>query len=316
MNGPCGSTISFSDGIMESSGTVVVQMAQHPGGSFSRQPAISGQRPQTPTGLTLDQTRAYELDWADLCEIVSDLRELLPRRLAFTLPGMAEQCPPWRKSYDIDRLLNALRIPDFSRHDTAQFPRHFPADVEQREFVLVCLKALLENGIGPQHRERDIDCALWILQNLPDGGFGADPPRRGRVSPRLVSDETILQWTKVHGALIESQVRQYTASGGGSSWSTRGLLRHLGYRVGEHGKPPTKRQTVLTAAVLLPARLLPVQHQANWGDAGTAQRVHEIRRMITLFYNLASGKTAANMSKARAHWQDDLAWLSQEFSER
>jgi len=68
--------------------------------------------------------------------------------------------------------------------------------------------------------------------------------------------------------------------------------------------------------VLLPARLLPDQHRTNWGDAGTAQRVQEIRRMITLFYNLASGKTAANMSKARAHWQDDLAWLTQEFSER
>jgi len=295
---------------------VGVQMTQDSCGPFSRPLSVSRPPQGAPSGLTLDQTRAYELDWADLREIVSDLRELLPRRLASTLPSMVEQCPPWRKSYDIERLLDALRIPNFSRHDTAQFPRHFPSDVKQREYVLVCLKALLENGIGPQHRERDVDCALWILQNLPDGGFGATHFRRGPASTRLVSDETILQWTKVHGALIESQVQQYAASGGGSSWSTRGLLRHLGYRVGEQGKPPSVRRAVLTAAVLLPARLLPDQHRTNWGDAGTAQRVQEIRRMITLFYNLASGKTAANMSKARAHWQDDLAWLTQEFSER
>jgi|GEM_PF-1173935 len=266
--------------------------------------------------MTLDQTRAYELNWEDLREIVGELRKLLPPRFARSLGEMPEKCPPWRESYDIDRLLRGLGVPDFSRHDTAQFPRHFPADVSNREYVLVCLKALLENGIGPQNRESDVDCALWILQNLPNGGFGPDPFLRGRASPRVVSDETILQWTEVHGALIESQVRQYTASGGGSSWSTRGLLRHLGYRVGEQGKPPSARRAVLTAAVLLPARLLPDQHRENWGDAGTAQRVHEIRKMITLFYNLASGKTAANMSKARAHWQDDLAWLNEEFSER
>lgn len=293
-----------------------VQMTQDSCGPFSRQFSVSRPPQGVPPGLTLDQTRAYELDWADLREIVSDLRDLLPGWLAVTLPKMAEQCPPWRKSYDIDRLLDALRIPDFSRHDTTQFPRHFPSDVKQREYVLVCLKALLENGIGPQHREGDVDCALWILQNLPDGGFGPAPIRRRPASMRLVSDETISQWNKVHGALIESQVRQYTASGGGSSWSTRGLLRHLGYRVGEQGKPPSARRAVLTAAVLLPARLLPNQHRENWGDAGTAQRVHEICRMITLFYNLASGKTAANMSKARAHWQDDLAWLNGEFSGR
>jgi hypothetical protein len=97
------------------------------------------------------------------------------------------------------------------------------------------------------------------------------------------------------------------------SWSTRGLLRHLGYRVGRQGEPEAERHEILTGAVLLPSRLLPQQHRGNWGEAGTRTRLGEIRRMITLFLNLAQGKTSANMGKAKREWQADLDWMAREY---
>jgi len=268
----------------------------------------------TKPSCTLDQTRAYELEWCDLREIVDELRGLLPKQHAIKLRAMPAECPPWRWAYDIGDLLEALKLPDFDKQDSTYFTKNFAKGVANQQYVLVCLKALLENGLGPPGRESDVDCALWMLQNPidPRGGRGYGRPH-GSIEAPIVSSELLAEWTASHGADIERRVVSYTKSMTGSSWSTRGLLRHLGYRVGLQGEPQAERQAILTGAVLLPARLLPEQHRGNWGEAGTRTRLGEIRRMITLFLNLAKGKSSANMGKAKREWQADLDWLAGEY---
>lgn len=263
---------------------------------------------------TVDQTRAYELEWCDLREIVDELRGLLPKQYKTRLPAMPTACPPWRWKYDIGDLLDALKLPDFDKHDSTYFAKNFANGVANQQYVLVCLKALLENGIGPAGRERDVDCALWMLHNPidPKGGWRHGRPQ-GSVEAPIVSAKLLAEWTASHGADIERRVVSYTKSMTGSSWSTRGLLRHLGYRVGLQGEPQAERHEILTGAVLLPSRLLPEQHRGNWGEAGTRTRLGEIRRMITLFLNLAQGKSSSNMGKAKREWQADLDWLAREY---
>ena len=285
------------------------QVGQSHGGTGA---TAAPQVPKVP--CTLDQTRAYELEWCDLREIVDELRGLLPNQYAKILHPMSDACPPWRWRYDVDDLLEALKLPYFDKQDTTYFAKNFAKGVANQEYVLVCLKALLENGIGPLGRECDVDCALWMLQNPIDttGGRGHARPPAVTETP-IVSAELLTQWVATHGVDIERRVASYTKSMTGNSWSTRGLLRHLGYRVGLHCEPQAQRRLILTGAVLLPSRLLPQQHRGNWGEAGTRTRLSEIRRMIKLFLNLANGKSSSNMGKAKCEWQADLDWLAKEY---
>lgn len=282
-------------------------------------PSEDRTEPSTPSRntkgpLTIDQTRAYELEWCDLREIIDELRGLLPKQHATKLPEMPVACPPWRWKYDVGGLLESLKLPDFDKQDSTYFTKNFAKGVANQQYVLVCLKALLENGIGPPGRESDIDCALWMLQNPLDLKGGWDRARTPvSIERPIVSAELLAEWTASHGADIERRVASYTKSMTGNSWSTRGLLRHLGYRVGMQGEPQAERHEILTGAVLLPARLLPQQHRGNWGEAGTRTRLGEIRRMITLFLNLAQGKSSANMGKAKREWQADLDWLARKY---
>lgn len=267
-----------------------------------------------PMAVSIESTAVYELEWSELCEIVSELRELLPARYRSRLKPIPETSPAPRWKYDIGDLLDALGLPDFSRSDTTHFIRHFAREVKDKTYLLVCLKALLENGVGPFGREEDVECALWFLQNPINVGEGG---RRGtsgsEAEPVLVSPDALAKWTSRHEADTERKVGEYTRSNQGASWSTRGLLRHLGYRVGQQGEPPHRRHEILTSAVLLPDRLLPTQHLRNWGRAGTATRVGEVRGMIALFRRLASGRSTFNMTKAMRDWQNDLDWLAAEF---
>ena len=262
----------------------------------------------------IESTLVYELEWSELREVVAELRELLPPRYRPYLHAMPEACPTPRWRYDIGVLLEKIALPVFSRSDTTHFVRHFAREVKDKTYLLVCLKALLENGVGPFGREEDVECALWFVQNPISAGEGGRRRTIGsEAEPVLVSPEALAAWTARHEAETERKVGEYSRSNKGTSWSTRGLLRHLGYRVGQQGEPPHRRHEILTSAVLLPDRLLPTQHLRNWGRAGTATRVGEVRGMIALFRRLASGRSTFNMTKAMRDWQNDLDWLAAEF---
>jgi hypothetical protein len=303
-----------TSGMSASSSGLGLARKKVPAGAFHGrdEPEPPTVEPGSRANSIVESNDPYELEWTELREIVDELRDLLPARYKPLLKPMPPACPPTRWSYCIEDLLRALGLPDFSRFDTTHFAKHFAKGVGNREYLLVCLKALLENGIAPLRREGDVDCALWMLQN-PIGGTGSSggtPPREVRV----VAEDAIAAWQASHGADIERRVAAYARDGTSNSWSTRGLLRHLGYRVGQQGEAQHVRHGILTSAILLPSRLLPPQHRRNWGEAGTSTRVAEIRRMITLFLNLASGRTHFNMGKAKREWQTDLDWMAREYA--
>lgn len=88
----------------------------------------------------------------------------------------------------------------------------------------------------------------------------------------------------------------------------KGVLRTIGYKVGNDGLPEHKRRLLLD--YLMSEVLPPVgspAHMAEWGEPETKRRYQKGIRVIRTF--AAGAKTHGNMEKAVKDWQDDVLYM-------
>lgn len=87
-----------------------------------------------------------------------------------------------------------------------------------------------------------------------------------------------------------------------------GVLKAIGYRVGNHGLPEAKRHQLLDYAILgvLPPIGSPA-YMAEWGPPSSRKRYRKLHRVIRVL--ASSAKTLGNMDLAASDWEDDLVYI-------
>lgn len=88
----------------------------------------------------------------------------------------------------------------------------------------------------------------------------------------------------------------------------KGVLKTLGYRVGNDGVGIEKRRILID--YLLNQQLPPVgspAHMAEWGEPSSKQRYRKAHRVIQVLKSSAS--TLGYMDKAEREWEEDLAYM-------
>ena len=94
-----------------------------------------------------------------------------------------------------------------------------------------------------------------------------------------------------------------------------GMLRTLGYKVGNDAEPQSVRYQLLNFLITgkLPFVGSPA-HMLEWGEPFSKERYNKLTRVIR---QLAfKGSNFPNMKKAVADWEDDLDWLEKEWKSR
>lgn len=98
-----------------------------------------------------------------------------------------------------------------------------------------------------------------------------------------------------------------------SGWPAVGVLRQLGYHVGQSGPSANQRRDILSK--VLEANLAggvgddATGYIASWGLPGSMKRLEKTANSIAAFVRSAKRKTSADYSVAIAEWESDLVWL-------
>jgi hypothetical protein len=96
-------------------------------------------------------------------------------------------------------------------------------------------------------------------------------------------------------------------------WPALGLLKYMGYSVGENGLSVMRRQEILEN--VFEASLPNVQsreYMAQWGIPGSSQRLKKLANTIASFARNARRRNNPPEEAIR-DWEYDLAWLRQKF---
>lgn len=92
-----------------------------------------------------------------------------------------------------------------------------------------------------------------------------------------------------------------------------GVLSAVGYKVGNDGV--SEKQRRLKLGYIMSGTLPPVAspaYMAEWGDPNTSQRYRKLHRVIRVL--ASTGKKYQNMELAVQHWEDDLVYIEQTWS--
>jgi hypothetical protein len=95
-----------------------------------------------------------------------------------------------------------------------------------------------------------------------------------------------------------------------------GLLKHFGYIVGHSGLSGIKRREILDYVYdlkSLPKTSFPESYLGQWGSARSAKRLNKMAQSIASFCRSARSRNAAEMSCATQEWEEDLAYLKNEY---
>ncbi len=98
----------------------------------------------------------------------------------------------------------------------------------------------------------------------------------------------------------------------------QGVLKEMGYRVGKNGLSLTERREILrrTFQVQLVAPLsAPSDYIAEWGERCSYARFVKMENVLGGLAANAERKTKADMSEAIRNWNQDQAWLRQNYLE-
>ena len=89
-----------------------------------------------------------------------------------------------------------------------------------------------------------------------------------------------------------------------------GVLKTIGYRVGNDGLPEHKRRILIDYVLseILPPVGSPA-YMAEWGEPETAERYRKAHLVIRVL--ASSAKTLGNQDKAAAEWEADLEYMEQ-----
>lgn len=90
----------------------------------------------------------------------------------------------------------------------------------------------------------------------------------------------------------------------------RGVLRRLGYQVGNDGMPLAKRRELLDFAMTgqLPFTGSPA-HMLEWGEPLSPARYRKLHRVLTVLQSGARSK--GNMARAEQNWRQDLEYIEE-----
>lgn len=93
-----------------------------------------------------------------------------------------------------------------------------------------------------------------------------------------------------------------------------GLLKLLGYTVGNNGLSTEKRHHILQYVFYgeLPPGL-PTEYLYEWGAAGSRTRLLKLANTLASFARNAKKNLRADLSEAIHNWEDDLEWVRREF---
>lgn len=95
---------------------------------------------------------------------------------------------------------------------------------------------------------------------------------------------------------------------------TKGLLGHLGYRVGNDGLPEEERRAILDNVYL--DDLPPVNssdYMAEWGRPSTGPRLHKLAKSIAALTRNAKRRRTASLATSVDEWEADLEYLRAEY---
>jgi len=97
------------------------------------------------------------------------------------------------------------------------------------------------------------------------------------------------------------------------AWPETGLLRFMGYTVGDNGINQFRRQKILNTIFegLLPNVNSP-EYMEEWGIPQTAKRLKKLANSIAAFVR-NSKRSSIDMSKAISEWENDLEYLYENF---
>jgi hypothetical protein len=150
-----------------------------------------------------------------------------------------------------------------------------------------------------------------------------DPERakyhdQARVMIRIIEHEWDARMKK--GDLAESfkwpdaSAAAPRVSENGKDWSSEfmvgeGMLKEMGYRVGRNGLSAPIRQAMLTQVFTrsLPP-IFPKPYMQQWGDNGSARRLHKIADCLAAFARNAA-RLPGNYDEAISDWKEDLEYL-------
>jgi hypothetical protein len=95
----------------------------------------------------------------------------------------------------------------------------------------------------------------------------------------------------------------------------RGLLNHLGYKVGVFGALKSHRRQILRG--LMESEALPEvespAYMAKWGCVQSGTRLRKMAYSIAGFSRRAKGMPEGCMERVIESWEDDLAWLKRTY---
>ena len=94
-----------------------------------------------------------------------------------------------------------------------------------------------------------------------------------------------------------------------ADWPKTGMLKHMGYRVGENGKGEKARRRILNQ-VIHQAKLPNVRdpyYVAEWGGPKTKERLYKLADCLATFARNASRSRGSEL--AIQHWEHDLDYL-------
>lgn len=98
-----------------------------------------------------------------------------------------------------------------------------------------------------------------------------------------------------------------------SLWPRTGMLQYLGYRVGVNGLDSDQRRKILGEAFTSPLpNVESPQYMKEWCSPRSAGRLLKLANTLASFARNAK-RRAAEMSAAISDWEQDLAWLKDEF---
>ena len=93
------------------------------------------------------------------------------------------------------------------------------------------------------------------------------------------------------------------------TWPQIGVLKYMGYQVGENGETVSTRHNVLQLVYEAPLpNIGPPDHMAEWGEPNSARRLNKIAWSIAIFC-LNAKRKSVHLETAISDWETDLAWL-------
>ena len=95
-----------------------------------------------------------------------------------------------------------------------------------------------------------------------------------------------------------------------------GMLKSLGYSVGESGVRTQKRRIILDTVITenLPIIGSPA-YTLEWGEKNSRKRYKKLHRTIQAFISGAVTQNRSNMEKAVIEWKEDLEYVENKFGE-